>query len=184
MQNFDMNPDRGFVPSSFFGLCFYFTDPSGGGQHLERPNVERLIFRDFEISNIKISKVELFDFSIFEFIFYFYDCLNFSDTQNTYMIIYYQIQNFWNFNSYTNCQILKICWLFKFNNFRDLIILWVCRWWKCNDFWNCKIGEIFEFFFFHLGKPKFDSENWQILVLFVPSIFRTIRNFADSHICS
>ena len=28
------------------------------GQNLERQNVERLIFRDFEISNIKITKVE------------------------------------------------------------------------------------------------------------------------------
>ena len=82
---------------------------TGGGQHLERPNVERPIFRDFEIANIKITKVELLDFSIFEFIFYFYDCLNDSDTQNTYMIIYYQIRIFWNFYSFTNCQILKIC---------------------------------------------------------------------------
>ena len=53
----------------------------GGGHHLERPNVERPIFRDFEISNIKITKVNLFDFSIFEFIFYFYDCLNYTNTQ-------------------------------------------------------------------------------------------------------
>ena len=69
----------------------------GGGQHLERPNVERLIFRDLEISNIKITKVDLFDFSIFEFIFNFYDCLNYSDTQNTYMIIYHQIRFFFKF---------------------------------------------------------------------------------------
>ena len=65
-----------------------------GGQHLERPNVERPIFRDFEISNIKITKVELFDFSIFESIFYFHDFLSYSNTQNTYMIIYDQIWNF------------------------------------------------------------------------------------------
>ena len=30
----------------------------------------------FEISNIKITKFELFDFFIFEFILYFYVCLN------------------------------------------------------------------------------------------------------------
>ena len=41
----------------------------GGGQHLERPNVERPIFRNFENKN---TEVELFDFSIFEFFFYFY----------------------------------------------------------------------------------------------------------------
>ena len=44
----------------------------GGGQNLERPNVERLIFRKFETSNIKITKVELFDFLIFKFISYFH----------------------------------------------------------------------------------------------------------------
>ena len=65
----------------------------GGGQNLERPNVERPIFRKFETSNIEITKVELFDFSIFEFILHFYDCLNYSNTRNTYMIIYHQIRN-------------------------------------------------------------------------------------------
>ena len=34
----------------------------GGGQDLERPNVERPIFPSFEILNLKITKVELFDF--------------------------------------------------------------------------------------------------------------------------
>ena len=89
----------------------------GRGQHLERPIVERSIFRDFEISNIKITKVELFDLSIFEFIFYFYDCVNYSDTRNTYMIIYYQIRNFWNFYSFTNCQILLIFEIQAFQKF-------------------------------------------------------------------
>ena len=42
-----------------------FMDP-GGGQNLERP-----IFRNFEITNIKISKDELFDSFISEFIFYY-----------------------------------------------------------------------------------------------------------------
>ena len=36
--------------------------PRGGGQNLERPNIERPIFRKFETSNIEITKVELFDF--------------------------------------------------------------------------------------------------------------------------
>ena len=90
----------------------------GGGQNLERPNVERPIFRKFETSNIEITKVELFDFSISEFILYFYDCLNYSKSQNTYLIINHKIRNFLNFDSFTNCQILKICQFFKFNNFR------------------------------------------------------------------
>ena len=65
----------------------YFIIILGGGQNLERQNVERSVFRSFEISNIKIMKVELFDFSILEFVFYFYDRLNYSNTQNIFMII-------------------------------------------------------------------------------------------------
>ena len=41
----------------------------GGGQNLERRNVERPILPNFEITNIKITKDELFDSFIFEFIF-------------------------------------------------------------------------------------------------------------------
>ena len=37
----------------------------GGCQDLEQRNKERPIFRNFEISNIKITKDELFDFFIF-----------------------------------------------------------------------------------------------------------------------
>ena len=54
----------------------------GGGQNLERPNVGRPIFRKFETSNIEITKVELFDFFIFKFIFYIQVCLNCSNTQD------------------------------------------------------------------------------------------------------
>ena len=41
----------------------------GGVQNLECSNVERPIFRNFKITNIKIAKDELFDSFIFEFIF-------------------------------------------------------------------------------------------------------------------
>ena len=64
-----------------------FTHVLGGGQHLEHPNVELPIFWNFEVSNKKIMKVELFDFLIFEFIFYFYVFQNSTNIQNTYMII-------------------------------------------------------------------------------------------------
>ena len=37
----------------------------GGSQNLERPNIERPVFRKFETSNIEITKVELFDFLYF-----------------------------------------------------------------------------------------------------------------------
>ena len=41
----------------------------GGGQLFEQPNVERPIFRNFEIPNIERTKDELFDFFNFKFIF-------------------------------------------------------------------------------------------------------------------
>ena len=49
----------------------------GGGQHLERTNVKRPIFRNFKIWNINITNDELFDFlfSILLFI-----CSNYSNT--------------------------------------------------------------------------------------------------------
>ena len=154
----------------------------GGGQHLEWPNVERPIFRDFEILNIQITKIVLFDFSIFELVLYFYDCLNYSNTQNTYRIIY-----------------------IKFEIFGILIVLQIIKFWNFYNFWNSTISEIWLFyhffdngnfmifeivwfgkflqFFFQYEKPKLDSKHWQILILFIHSIFRTIRNFANSHIC-
>ena len=42
---------------------------SGGGQNSERRNVERPIFRNFKITNIKITKDDLLDSFIFEYIF-------------------------------------------------------------------------------------------------------------------
>ena len=44
-------------------------DCRGGGQNLERRNVERPIFRNFKIKNIEITKDKLFDSFIFELIF-------------------------------------------------------------------------------------------------------------------
>ena len=41
----------------------------GRGQNLEWRNVKRPIFRNFKITNIKITKDELFDSFIVEFIF-------------------------------------------------------------------------------------------------------------------
>ena len=43
----------------------------GKGQNLERVNLERPIFRNFKITNIKITKDKLFDSFIFEFIFHY-----------------------------------------------------------------------------------------------------------------
>ena len=44
---------------------------TGGGQNLERPTVERPIFQNFKVANIKIKKDEFFDNFIFELFFHF-----------------------------------------------------------------------------------------------------------------
>ena len=60
----------------------------GGGQNLERRNVERPIFRNFKITNIEIKKDELFDIFIFEFV----------------VCIIHKL--FAQFNNFSNCKIL------------------------------------------------------------------------------
>ena len=57
---------------------------AGGGQNLERTNVERPIFQKFETSNIEITKVGLLDYFLSSNLFHIpiYVCLNCSDTQN------------------------------------------------------------------------------------------------------
>ena len=68
-------------PSVIFGKVFYrmvnanecdLRGTTGGGQNLERRNVERPIFRNFKIMNNKITNDELFDNFILEFIFLLY----------------------------------------------------------------------------------------------------------------
>ena len=43
----------------------------GGVQNFKRSNVERPIFRNLKITNIKIAKDELLDYFIYELIFYY-----------------------------------------------------------------------------------------------------------------
>ena len=78
----------------FFATCkrrifvFFFqhlfklkqTKIMGGSRKLERRNLERPIFRNFKIANIKITKDELFDNFISEFNFSFFR--NHLNTQN------------------------------------------------------------------------------------------------------
>ena len=63
----------------------------GAVQNLEWSNVERLIFRNFKITNIKIAKDELFDNFIFEFNFSFFT-KSFKDSE--YLIIF-QVVKYW-----------------------------------------------------------------------------------------
>ena len=62
---------------------------TGGDQNLEQRNVERPVFRNFEISNIKIKKDELFDNFIFELFFSFFG--NYLNTQNIFFFWYCKI---------------------------------------------------------------------------------------------
>ena len=56
---------------------------------------------------------------------------------------------------------------------------------KLRNFKNLKIWKIKKIYKknFQFEKPKFGSKNFQ-LELFVYSIFRTTRDFTNSHICS
>ena len=47
----------------------------GGGQNLDRRNVERSVFRNFEIENIEIKKDKLFAIFIFKLFFYFLEII-------------------------------------------------------------------------------------------------------------
>ena len=59
----------------------------GRGQNLKRRNVERSIFRNFKITNIKITKDELFDSFIVEFIFPLF--INYLDSLIIFQILKY-----------------------------------------------------------------------------------------------
>ena len=54
---------------------------------MEQPNVERPVFQNFEISNIKITRDELFDFSYFRIYFSFFYLIELFE-HSKYMIIY------------------------------------------------------------------------------------------------
>ena len=82
---------------------------SGGVQNLERTNnVERPIFQNFEITNIKLEKNELFDYFIYEFIFYFYFFKLLEHSK--YLIIF---PNYKIFLDFLNCQISETLWFYK-----------------------------------------------------------------------
>ena len=100
---------------------------AGGGQNLERQNVERSIFRNFEIANIKITKDELIDSFIFDFFFIFEKLLKHSK----YSIIF-QIVEYWIFK-----------WLIFFLIFLISLIL---KFWKFVNFSNWTISNIWSFF--------------------------------------
>ena len=65
------------------------------GQPIEQPNVERPIFWNFEIPNIKRTKDESFDFLILNSFFYLDICLNYSNTKINDKLWNWAFMEFW-----------------------------------------------------------------------------------------
>ena len=97
----------------------------GGGQNLERRDLERPIFRNFgwgtkfrmvkcrtnfKITNIKIAKDVLFDYFICEFIFYYYvfKLLEKSICSFFQIIRFYKFSELLNFENFSIFQIKKL----------------------------------------------------------------------------
>ena len=96
--------------------------------------------RYFVISNSKRTKDQLFDFFIFEFIFYFYIYLNYSNTQYIWKFIKLEI---YGILSFSNCIILKMCYISKLNNVMNLMIFEIVKFGKFLAFWKLQIFRIF-----------------------------------------
>ena len=167
----------------------------GGGQNSERPNVERLIFRNFETSNIEITKVKLFDFLfaiqflIFTSVWIFRTLKIYDNLSNWKFLVFwyfYKLSNFENFLIFNFFLIFKIINFWKFPNwiFFNLPNSQFLELFKLEVFGVVQIGKLRNFKIFAIWKIKVWLQKLAILELFVHSIFRIIRNFANSHICS
>ena len=77
----EVNAPGNILPENSYRVFTIAMHISGEGQHLEQTNIERPILQNFQILNIKRTNDELFDFFIFKFIYHFYICLNYSNTQ-------------------------------------------------------------------------------------------------------
>ena len=58
--------------AGYWNVFGYLNAYGGGGQNLERRNVERSTLQNFKIANINTTKDELFDIFIVEFIFFIF----------------------------------------------------------------------------------------------------------------
>ena len=172
-----------------------------GGQHLEQPNVERLIFWNFDISSIKRTKDSIFYFVIYFLFLYIFELFE----KLKYMIIC-KIGNLWNFDSST--QTMRFYFL-KLLNFRNFMISEVARSERFSESSKMQIFRIFQFGNFRnfsnylnckfskfLNYSKFEIfgivwignfrnlshfSNWKFLEFCKLQIFRIVRNanFSD-----
>ena len=81
--------------------------------------------------------------------------------RSKYMMIY-QIGNCWNFDSFTNCQILKIGLFSKLNNFGNSIIVWICQSKKFPLEYEIKVEKLKRRNWF-ISKGKYENywQNWE-----------------------
>ena len=113
----------------------------------------------------KISYLFFFNFRIYFLILHLFKLFEYLK-----YVVIYTIGRLCNFYSFSNCEILKICYLSILNNFRNLLIFENVKFGKFlefsrlkffgifkvanfSNFPNWKINKILEFF--HFGKPKF-----------------------------
>ena len=90
----------------------------GGGRNFERPNVERPIFRNLKIADVKSYEVQLFDFFIYEIICSFFFKLF------EHSIFFYPNFNaliFYNSPNLIFFEILKLFLINKFCEFLNLL---------------------------------------------------------------
>ena len=149
---------------------------------VERPNIGLQVFRNFETSNIEITKVESFDFSYFFKLQYFEKLLLFEIKQfqkfdvfwNWKILEIFYILEKRNFSNFPHCKFFEFSKLifFYFQNYKFLEIwklnffefakLQIFRIFQARSFWNCPNWKIKKFQdFFQFGKSKFGSKNWQ-----------------------
>ena len=97
----------------------------------------------FGISKFRILKERKMSYSIFYFQIFlnFCICSNYLKTQ--YMLVY-KIGNLWNFDSFRNLKILKICYFSQLNKFRNLTVLKIVRFGKFLEFCKFEIFRIFQ----------------------------------------
>ena len=142
IRNFEISKYRSFYISAFqiltstlFWFYYRVITPSlpavwtlnvswahwGGGQNLERRNVERPIFRNFKITNIEITKDQLFDSFIFEFIFPLF--INYLHILIIFQIVTFNVFfKFFKVLNIPNSLIFQIDQFRIFNNFSNQLI--------------------------------------------------------------
>ena len=101
---FSTNSRKPIFSTSFFftGILSKFRNAqkiaknSGGGQNFKQANVERPIFGNKKIANVKRYEIQLFDFFIYEIIFLFF--LNYLNTQIFFVFFFnFNARIFYNF---------------------------------------------------------------------------------------